>query len=265
MRHPMPAIQKLLERLGFVKLDRFGLVLTPDGRILSMRPAVLDDGLGGRIVGWEDSDLAAAELGRWEAVKPVATRVPLPAMVISPAARPPPLPKAVTAQVPVVARPVAVAPKAEEPEDDWEWTIALARARAAADEVLAAKPPPLAAKKPALSVMPREPLPLPPSKTEPMAVPSLVKPARAASPSPRTIIPVPKLASVAVKTRPFEPVAKNTVIPMAPRRMARGTHQRLEDTRPMIEIGEQTQTNVEVDLPDQTRPSFVLPSVARAR
>ena len=167
------------------------------------------------------------------------------------------------------AVPVAVAPKAEEPEDDWEWTIALARARAAADEVLAATPPPLRAKKPALTVMAapayREPLPLPPSKTEPMAVPSLVKPVRAASPSPRTIIPVPKLASVAVKTRPFEPVAKSAVIPMAPRRMARGTHQRLEDTRPMIEIGEQTQTNVEVDLPDQTRPSFVLPSVARAR
>jgi hypothetical protein len=169
----------------------------------------------------------------------------------------------VTAQVPVIAKPVA--PKAEEPEDDWEWTIALARARAAADEVLAATPPPLRAKRPVLSVAPahREPLPLPPSKTEPMAVPSLVKPARAASPSPRTIIPVPTLASV--KTQPFAPVAKSAVIPMAPRRMARGTHQRLEDTRPMIEIGEQTQTNVEVELPDQTRPSFVLPSVARAR
>ena len=198
MRHPMVAIQKLLERLGFVKLDRFGLVLTPDGRILSMRPAVWMMVSAAASSAGKTPTLAAAELGRWEAVKPVATRAPLPAMMISPASRPPPLPKSgLTAQVPVVRpMPVAVAPKAEEPEDDWEWTIALARARAAADEVIAARPPPLA-KKPALTVMAapayREPLPLPPSKTEPMAVPSLVKPARAASPSPRTIIPVPKL------------------------------------------------------------------------
>ena len=45
------AISRLLARLGFVRIGRFGLVLTPDDRILSTRPAVLDDGLGGKIVG----------------------------------------------------------------------------------------------------------------------------------------------------------------------------------------------------------------------
>ncbi|MBC7973836.1 MAG: hypothetical protein H7138_02540, partial [Myxococcales bacterium] len=81
----MGAIQHLLQRLGFVKLGRFGLELTPDGRILSTRPAVLTDGAGGRIVGWEDQDLAAAELPRWEsdvealALRPPARRFPVPA------------------------------------------------------------------------------------------------------------------------------------------------------------------------------------------
>ena len=50
--------------------DRYGLVLTPDGRILSMRPAVLDDGLGGKIVGWHDGDLAAMELEHWGTLEP---------------------------------------------------------------------------------------------------------------------------------------------------------------------------------------------------
>ena len=50
------------------------LVLAPDGRILSMRPSVLDDGLGGRVVGWEDGDLAAAELQTWEPARPALSR-----------------------------------------------------------------------------------------------------------------------------------------------------------------------------------------------
>ncbi len=56
----MPAIEHLLKRMGFVRLSKYGLVLTPEGRIMSLRPAVLDDGMGGRIVGWRDHDLVAA-------------------------------------------------------------------------------------------------------------------------------------------------------------------------------------------------------------
>ena len=61
----MPVIQNLLRRWGFVKLDRYGLMQAPDGRILSMRPAVLDDGAGGRDVGWEDGDLVGYSQESW--------------------------------------------------------------------------------------------------------------------------------------------------------------------------------------------------------
>jgi hypothetical protein len=129
----MRAIDSLMKKLGLVKLDRYGLALTPEGRVMSMRPAVLDDGFGGRIVGWEDGDLAAAELEAW----PAAARP-------RPAAPPPPVrtaPLAVAAP-PMVARPAAPVVAGEREEDDWEWTIAIARARAAAEDTEQALTPP---------------------------------------------------------------------------------------------------------------------------
>ena len=173
-RARMGAIQNLLGKLGYVKLDRYGLLLTPEGRVLSQRPAVLDDGLGGRIVGWEDGDLAAMELERWQPAMPAkkpaklratASRVavamaptipaaarpqaPLAAKVVSPAAPGLPgvapvvaaAPPAPPAPAPVVVAPPTPAPavEADEPEeDDWEWVVAIARARAAAEEAEAA-------------------------------------------------------------------------------------------------------------------------------
>src|SRR4051794_10788904 len=91
----MPAISNLMKRLGYAKLSRYGLVLTPEDRVLSMRPAVLDDGLGGRIVGWEDGDLAAMELTKWEPARPAAK----PAVATRVAGTRPPVP---TRPVPVV-------------------------------------------------------------------------------------------------------------------------------------------------------------------
>lgn len=71
----------LLERLGFVRLRDFGLILTADRRIVTTRE-VLDDGFGNTIVGWEDSDLAAVELKKRRApTSPSAANVtfrPLP-------------------------------------------------------------------------------------------------------------------------------------------------------------------------------------------
>src|SRR5215207_3090812 len=109
----MPAFDALLKRFGFVKLTRYGLVLTPEGRIMSLRPAVLDDGLGGRIVGWADGDLAAMELQKWEPARPapaaaVATRVAV-------AARPMLMPKPAIVIAPAAP---AVAPAAQVDEDD---------------------------------------------------------------------------------------------------------------------------------------------------
>jgi hypothetical protein len=164
----MAAIENLMRRWGFVRLSRYGLVLTPEGRIMSLRPEVLDDGMGGKIVGWRDRDLAAAELARFEmpaAVKAVASPVatpaptairvspPVAASTISPLV---PAPRAVAVAVPLasptsIARPlppipkpappitrpfVAVAPVAEPEEDEWEWEIALARARAVEDVIV---------------------------------------------------------------------------------------------------------------------------------
>src|SRR5215831_19179029 len=71
----MPAIQHLLRRWGFVKLHKYGLELTADGRVLSTRPAVLDDGTGGRIVGWQDGDVSIWKLSRWSGTPAVESDV----------------------------------------------------------------------------------------------------------------------------------------------------------------------------------------------
>jgi hypothetical protein len=97
----MAAISSLFRRLGFVRLDEYGLILTPDDRLLSTRPAVLDDGLGGKIVGWKEGDLAAMELSRWEPMLPATGRATAKPPAIP---APPPIPRAVEAATPV-ARP----------------------------------------------------------------------------------------------------------------------------------------------------------------
>ena len=61
----MGAIDRLLRRWGYVKLDDYGLLLTSEDRVLAQRPKILDDGTGGRLVGWKSNDLAASELEPW--------------------------------------------------------------------------------------------------------------------------------------------------------------------------------------------------------
>jgi hypothetical protein len=151
----MPLLQHLLQRWGFVKLDRYGLELAPDGRVLSMRPAVLDDGVGRPVVGWQDSDPAMMELQPWPAqpspLRAMASRVAMPPdaapakLLLGPAipVASEGVPGADATSAAVMA--VEVAPEPRVDEDDWEWTIALARARVATDEVeaaAAAGPPP---------------------------------------------------------------------------------------------------------------------------
>jgi hypothetical protein len=201
----MAAIQHFLQRWGFVKLGRYGLVLTPEGRILSARPAVLDDGAGGPIVGWQDSDLAMAELQPWEPAKPAARRsaarraataqaaaqVTAPPRSYPPAAQtklPPPRYQAVISEASVLAqRPqlapeeamaAVVAPGPTVDEDDWEWTIALARARASDDADVALSPPtpePAPRAEPALARA--EPAIVAPPRTRPIAVVATKDPA----------------------------------------------------------------------------------------
>lgn len=130
----MGAFEDMLKKQGYVKLDRYGLVLTEDDRILSMRPAVLDDGLGGKIVGWADGDLAAAELENWGAAKKPAAAKPV-AVNRSVHQPPPPLTPRPPAPAVVVAKPAVVAAAPVVEEDEWEWEIAMARARAVAEDV----------------------------------------------------------------------------------------------------------------------------------
>ncbi|HEX3758318.1 MAG TPA: hypothetical protein VHW23_06410 [Kofleriaceae bacterium] len=165
----MPAIQHLLQRWGFVKLRRYGLELTPDGRILSTRNAILDDGTGGPVVGWQDGDVSIWKLSRWAAAQAVGSAVATPAVPAGPAK-----PASAKVEAAVVAPPnrpsarVIPAAVAGEPvvdEDDWEWTIALARARVAVEEAEVARPP-------AVALRPetrRAPTPVEPARPEPAA------------------------------------------------------------------------------------------------
>lgn len=146
----MGAIERFLERLGYAKLDRYGLVKTPEGRILSTRPAVLNDGLNGKIVGWTEDDLAAMELEHWgepprapaktvagkKIVRARSASSPPPLPGVAPA--PAPTAKAAPAVIPAASAAIVPTPAVEEQppveEDEWEWEIAMARARAAAED-----------------------------------------------------------------------------------------------------------------------------------
>ncbi len=159
--------------MGFSKLGDYGLVLTPEGRLLSTRPAVLDDGFGGKIVGWREGDLAAMELARWQSppatpratanasaipapmpaapsTRTVVARPPIPtrppvATLASPVLAMAPLgPKRAPTPLPLETQPMIRVDEFEkmeaepleplEPlEDEWEWEIAVARARAQAE------------------------------------------------------------------------------------------------------------------------------------
>lgn len=251
----MAVFRTLLERWGFVKLDRYGLVRTPDDRILSTRPAALDDGGGGRIVGWRDDDLAMAELApcrtEGRAHAPARPHVQLPArQVITPPVERPAVPatpqRSSSAQNPgpVASRavmPVAVAPEPAVDEDDWEWTIALARARAAAEEpqtpAVQAQPAqaaPIAGLTPAPpvdSALPQRKVRQPPAAEEPTQVgpfsmpiaPTVAPSVRSSTQAtarnaPATVIPVPQLPSILDTGRAarFEPVVRTTVTAVAP-------------------------------------------------
>jgi hypothetical protein len=257
----MSAFQQLLRRWGFVKLGDYGLVLTPEGRVVSTRPGVLDDGSGGRVVGWADDDLAMAELKPWEPARPAPRG---PAKPVAPVAVAPvtvaPVAVAPVTVAPVTVAPAAVAPApvtvapappapapaptltarlaAEKPvypqvisessvmaqaqpydsvqmlseqvaeeapaeEDDWEWTIALARARAEGVEPMTAKParpatrpgsnPP--ASRPAIQLAAVKPTP-----AKATAIMQTVAPPAATPPSPPPAAPTRAMGAVTAVT-----------------------------------------------------------------
>ena len=248
-------IDRLMGRLGFVRLGRYGLLMSPEDRILSLRPAI-DDGMGGRIVGWRDTDLVSAELHPWQATIPSLVQTPAappaypmfpayaaaPALAVRAPVAPPPLPPRAAAMIsPVVAPRAAEPPKApkapeppEPPEEDWEWTLAVARARAAADapavpaepeidswddQSCTALPPPPQAQ-PVRTVIPV------PSLTRGAQLPPLAYRAEPVAPAPARVsmmkpAPASRLAPIA-KVAPAAPRLAS-VVPLESRRFPRGT------------------------------------------
>lgn len=201
---------------------------------MSMRPAILDDGSGGRIVGWESGDLAMAELAPWDPARPESTRavasrgaMPQPA---APAAPTKPAWQVETrdrseiAQSPPAAtKPevVAVAPEPTVDEDDWEWTIALARARADAEDPGGApspSPPDLTPKAtaPAVPAAPVAPAPPRAARTRPMAVVAMKDPASSGEwPKTATIGSIDYAEAARITTRQM-PVPVPAEAPKAP-------------------------------------------------
>ena len=91
----MPILDRVMHRFGYVRLARYGLVLSEDDRVVPI----------GTIA---ESLFVTAPVFR-----PTATR-----------------PAVMTARMPVAA--VAAKPAEPAEDDDWEWVIAIARAQAAA-------------------------------------------------------------------------------------------------------------------------------------
>ena len=273
----MGAIERFLAKWGYAKLDRYGLVLTPDDRILATRPAVLDDGIGGRIVGWRAQDLAASELETWTPGVVKARREiltislpagpPPPAVVFAP--EPPrPAPVPAPAPAPVLAWPVAASPApapvvAPEPpveEDEWEWEIAMARARAeAADAAESEK-----ADSAQTAVVDHEswttPTPAKPSRPapQPMRVPfgaQIPRPQSTVSVTPSsTVIPVPKLPTIDPgQLRASLPAARPYTPP--PRRLPRATGNHEETVRTLAAPAND----------DRTTPGMTIPSATSRR
>jgi hypothetical protein len=292
----MAVFQHLLERWGFVKLGRYGLVLTPDDRVLSTRAVALDDGSGGRIVGWRDDDLAMAELAPWPEGGPAHARaqvhVQFPArpaaippvrvaLLPTPAIPPPSGPAPVAGPAASGAgMPVAVAPEAGVDEDDWEWTIALARARAEAEEPPApeVQPPPVQAAKAEAPPMNAPPMNAPPAdpaprgrKTRQLPAAQEFEPAAGTAPAarlaPATVIPVPTLPSIfdAGRAARFEPVVRTgaqSMPPASPSWFAKGTAAIGADTEEIAAMTDDTEQSLAIG--DRTTPGIGMPLAARA-
>jgi hypothetical protein len=157
---------------------------------LSTRP-----GTGGRIVGWQDDDLAMAELQvggptEGDRARSAVAQRPAGPPPVSPATPglvgPPGYPQVIT-EASVLARAaseasasVMVEPVAGEPmvdEDDWEWTIALARARAEAPDEAAARAAPPSAPTGAKRVVTRTDVRTRPMPAMAMPAPAMKDPA----------------------------------------------------------------------------------------
>jgi hypothetical protein len=222
----MSIVRHMLERLGFARLRDYGLILTQDHRVMTTRTRILDDGFGGRIVGWADDDLATMELGTWGEAS--APPLAVPSAPIAPPRSSAPSPPVVQ---PVMAAPMLPAPPPPEPDEDaWEWEIAMARARAAAEEPPVAPPvhsPSRSAPHTTPQWLTKEPLSVgwnEDTQIRPQPSARGSEQMHAIEPRRRTIIPVPEMPVVdpeLVRSH-FDAVTRQV-----PRRFPRGSEQRI--------------------------------------
>lgn len=192
----------MLERLGFVRIRDFGLILTPDRRLVTT---------DGDVVGWPttDPEPAAEEIFALGSSSSLPTAVPEPVPEIH---TEPIDERAIEdiAHAEDVEHGVADESDDEPDEDEWEWEIAVARARASSESLpvrrsAPTEPPPVQAVLPARSAPTTSPPPV-------QAEPPPIDPSR-----PRTVIPVPTLPSGAVRSYepPRFPRATNRGMPVA--------------------------------------------------
>jgi hypothetical protein len=185
----MALFDDLMAQAGYVQLSRFGLKLTPDGRIVQLSPRVLPllDGSGGcRVVGWQEP-------------------VRKPALIVDDEPE---------------------ADDADGDADEWEWQLALARAKAAAEEAARPVAPPVARPSVQAQPMARKPPPVPAHKPPPVPahkappVPAHRPPpipTRAAPPARSAPVRSASSPTIAVSSRPHGvPVTPATPRPVAP-------------------------------------------------
>lgn len=145
----MAFLERLLAKVGYVKLSRYGLTLTPQDTVLSLQPPVNDEGNSARIVGWrEDSAPGMAFTAESQIVQlpqggPVPRRPgsppPLPAKrALAAGTAPPPVGVAARGAGSVGAGSVGADAADDVADDEAEWGAALARARQIAEAAAAA-------------------------------------------------------------------------------------------------------------------------------
>ncbi len=238
----------LMARLGYVKLERYGLAMTPQGRIVTTQGSILDDGSGGRVVGWERGDLAALSLSELPIGKakeapaaipqpPMAFAPTMPMAPVTPVAKPvaPPPTPAPAPQPPVQVAKLALEgitqfstpafpPKAsdgddEQDDEDWDWQMAVARARAVADEAEAA----VKAKPPA-PIVPATKITAPPAPpVAALVAPTGVKVTPPPTPSRSSKMAAPVIRDSSMVNPALKAPTKSNVVALPPRRAARGT------------------------------------------
>jgi hypothetical protein len=180
----MPAmVDEILAKAGYVRLSKYGLMLTPQGHIISLQPRLPDEGSSARIVGWlegcepngalslPDQFVNPPKAPAPSVASPVATvrQVPAPPPP-PPAAKPAPATAKSAAPAKAAPPPLPGVKPMESEEDEAMWAAALERAKAAAEPVAIAPPPPVkAAPPPVKAAPPRAKATLPPPPPAPVA------------------------------------------------------------------------------------------------